>query len=1090
MKRLLMGASLMCCCVLTALADTPLWMRDPRISPDGKEIVFCYKGDIYKVPTEGGSAVRLTAQSSYEYSPVWSPDGKQIAFASDRNGDFDVYLMPSSGGSARRLTYYSAVEIPYAFSPDGKYVFFSASIQDPVNSALYPSSKMPELYKVSVEGGRTELVLGTPAEYVCCDKEGTSFLYHDKKGGENEWRKHHTSSATRDVWLYDCETETHTNLTNREGEDRNPVYAPDGKTVYFLSERDKGSFNVYSLSLDNPEKVSAVSNFKTLPVRFLSISNDGLLCYSYDGEIYTQTPGSKPQKVEIDLISDDVPNMSSFKYTSGASSACVSPNGKQVAFVIRGDIFVTSTNYVTTKQITDTPASEADPSFSPDSKTLIYASERTGNWQLYTAKLVRKGEANFPNATLIKEEVLLPSKTVERRCPKFSPDGKEIAFVEDRTRLMVYNLDTKKVRQITDGSMWYSMVNKFNYQWSPDGKWFALEFIGNQHDPYSDIGIVSAKGGEDIINITNSGYISRNPQWVLDGNAILFETDRYGMRSQASWGSQNDAMLVFMNQNAYDRYKLSKEDYELLQDYEREQEEIADDFIDEDEEEENKDEEKDKEVTILVEPDDISDRMVRLTLQSSDLSSVILSKDGDDIYYLSTFADGVNLWKMNLREKEPKRVQRHSGSANLQLDDNGNIFLLGSSMGRLDLKNEIIRRINYQAEMKFNLAEEREAMFNHVYKQEQKCFYDANMHGVDWDNITDAYRKFLPHVDNNYDFEWLLSELLGELNVSHTGAIYYPSYNNSGRSEVTASLGLLFNWGYQGDGMMVAEVLDKSPFDYSYSKIKPGCIVEKIDGKLITTENDISILLNNKAKTKTLVSLYDPQLGERWEEVVEPITSSQMNSLLYDRWVKQRADEVDRWSEGRLGYVHIKEMRDESFRTIYSDILGKYNHCDGIIIDTRFNGGGRLHEDIEVMFSGEKYLTQVIRGRDACDMPSRRWNKPSIMLQCEANYSNACGTPWVYKHEHLGKLVGMPVPGTMTSVSWERLQDPSMVFGIPIVGFQTAEGYYLENHEVEPDIKVMNRPETIVRGEDTQLATAVQELLKEIDGETTEETKN
>ena len=224
-----------------------------------------------------------------------------------------------------------------------------------------------------------------------------------------------------------------------------------------------------------------------------------------------------------------------------------------------------------------------------------------------------------------------------------------------------------------------------------------------------------------------------------------------------------------------------------------------------------------------------------------------------------------------------------------------------------------------------------------------------------------------------------------------------------------------------------------------------------------------------------------PQTKEHWEEVIIPITNGAFSDLLYSRWVKQRAADVDRWSGGRLGYVHIESMGDDSFRSVYSDILGKYNNREGIVIDTRFNGGGRLHEDIEILFSGQKYFTQVVRGRETCDMPSRRWNKPSIMVMCEANYSNAHGTPWVYSHRGLGKLVGMPVPGTMTSVSWERLQDPSLVFGIPVVGYRLSDGSYLENSQLEPDIKVANSPETIVKGEDTQLKAAVEELLKELE---------
>lgn len=234
---------------LSAYAVTPLWMRDARISPDGTEIVFCYKGDIYKVPARGGTAIQLTTQASYEASPVWSPDGKQIAFASDRNGNFDLFVMPADGGSARRLTCHSVSEIPSAFTPDGKYVLFSASIQDPASSALFPTGAMTELYKVPVNGGRTEQVLATPAELVCFDKTGKNFLYQDRKGFEDEWRKHHTSSVTRDIWLYDTRTGKHTNLTDRGGEDRNPVYAPDGNTVYFLSERNGGGFQCLCFSV-------------------------------------------------------------------------------------------------------------------------------------------------------------------------------------------------------------------------------------------------------------------------------------------------------------------------------------------------------------------------------------------------------------------------------------------------------------------------------------------------------------------------------------------------------------------------------------------------------------------------------------------------------------------------------------------------------------------------------------------------------------------------------------------------------------------------------------------------------------------------
>lgn len=1065
-----------------AMAETPLWLRYAKISPDGKQIAFCYKGDIYKVAASGGQAIQLTTKSSYEMNPVWSADGRYIAFASDRKGNFDVYVMPSEGGAPTQLTTNSASELPWAFSPDGKYIYFSAAIQDPASSALFPSSRLTEVYKVPVAGGRTTQVLGTPAEEITFNKNGKFFVYQDQKGMEDAWRKHHTSSVTRDVWLYDTTNGKHVNLTNHAGEDRSPVLSADGSTVYILSERDGGSFNVYSFPINEPKNIKALTSFKKNPVRFLSIADNGTLCYTYDGEIYTQAPSGKPTKVKVALFHDDSDDVLRTSMTRGATAAVASPDGKQVAFIARGEVFVTSVEYATTKRITTTPEAEAGLSWGSDNRTLYYATERSGNWQLVKATIERKEDPNFPNATTIKEEILLPSSTVERAAPDVSPNGKKLAFIEDRNRLMVMDIESGKVHQVTDGSTWYETNGGFDYSWSPDSKWFTLTYIANQRDPYTDVGIVSADGGK-ITNITGSGYFSESPKWVMEGNAILFTSNRYGMRAHGSWGSQDDVLLAFVNQDAYDKYRMSKEDYELVKEAEKEAKKEADKKKAEEEKNNKKKddkaagEKKDEVKDIVVELDGIEDRVVRLTPNSSSIASAMVTNNGDNLYYLSKFESGYDLWKLDMRKHSTKLVNKmNSGWANIQMGKDGKeMFVLGSAMNKLTVASDKITPITYKAEVKMDLAAEREYMYNHVQHQVNKRFFRTDLNGCKWDMMCDTYRKFLPHINNNYDYANLLSELLGELNVSHSGSRYYPS--NS--SEATANMGLLFDWTYTGKGLKIDEVVEKGPFARSTSKVRPGMIVEKINGIEIDDENDYTQLLNGLAGKKTLVTLRDKG-GNTFEEVILPITNGTMNNLLYKRWVKRNAHLVDSLSGGRLGYVHIQSMNDESYREVYSQVMGKYYKKDGIVIDIRFNGGGRLHEDIEVLFSGKKYFTQVIRGREACDMPSRRWNKPSIMVQCEACYSNAHGTPWVYKHTGIGKLVGAPVPGTMSSVSWETLQDPSLIYGMPIIGYRLPDGSYLENTQLEPDIKVLNDPAEVVNGVDTQLITATKELMKQI----------
>lgn len=1090
MKKKLLVLSLIIVQTIFAFAveENPLWMRYPSISPDGKEIAFSYKGNIYTVSTNGGKAVRLTTNTEFATQPIWSPDGEKIAFVAYRdNGMRDIALMSRNGAFERFLTTHSANETPYAFTPDGKYVVFEAHYQDPVKSALVPGV-FPELYKVSVEGGLPEMILAHAAQSVNFHRSGEKFLYQDLKGFENTWRKHHTSSVTRDIWEHDLASGKSKRLINRAGEDTDPVYAPDGKGFYFLSEKS-GSFNVFYSPLSSPMSMRQITSFKEHPVRFLSVAQNGTLCFGFDGEIYVMESGNNtPRKVNISLIDNPTNNIRKRTFTSGITSAANSPDGKQVAFTVRGNVFVTSAEYATTKQISTDIAVEDDVDFGSDNRSLVYSSYRDGYWNVYIAKIARKDDPNFPNATIIDEKELIPGDKSEKQYPKFSPDGKEVAFVKDRLKLVVYNLATKQLREITDGTFQHDRHGRIVYQWSPDGKWFALEYVSNVRGPYTNIGIVSAEKGGKIHNITNSGYFNSSPRWVMGGNAILFESEMYGMRNHASWGSMGDVMIAFLNREAYNRYKMSKEEAEILADAEKAAKKASEDSDKKDSKKKSKkkkDNKKDKykdkkeeaKKGIEIDFDNIDKRIERLTPNSSKLGSAIINKDATKLYYLSAVEDNYDMWVYDLKERSTKLLTKlNSDYASFSLDkEEKTLFVFSSKrIQKMDMGSEKFTPISFAAEMKIDLEAEREAMFNQVCKEEKERFYVTDMHGVDWEALTKHYRKFLPHINNNFDFAEMLSELLGELNVSHTGS----GYRHAATGERTAELGILYT--NTDKGIQIDEILLNSPFDNFQSKAKAGDIIEMIDGDSVA-QRDYFELLAGKVGKNTLISLYSPATGKRWEEAIKPISSGKLQNMLMERWLRHRAEEVERLSGGRLGYVHIASMDDDSFRQMYSDALGKYYQKEGIVIDIRYNGGGRLHEDIETFFTGKKYLQQVIRGKDYCEMPSRRWNKPSIMLMCEADYSNAHGTPWVYKTMGIGKLVGMQVPGTMTSVNWVRLQDPALYFGIPVVGYRTAEGYYLENFDLDPDIEAPLDLERAIKGEDSQLEAAVKALLEEID---------
>ena len=1081
-KRMMTAAAVL----LTAAAaaqEPPLWIRHCALSPDGSTIAFAYKGDLFTVPAEGGKATQLTTNAGFDSYPVWSPDNRLLAFASDRAGSLDVYVVSSQGGTPRRLTTHSGSETPVAFK-DNRTVLFNAVVQPDVNDLRFPSRQFPQVYAVGIDGGRPQLFSSVTMEAISFrpGHEG-EWLYQDKKGYEDPWRKHEQASVTRDIWLCtDMGERSFRRLTDYGGEDRNPVWAADGNSYFYLSE-EGGSFNVYRRSLDSGTGTPVTHHTKH-PVRFLSRGGNDKLCYSYDGELYTLTPGGTPQKVTVDLTTDNNdPEAVKQVRTDGATEIVPSPDGKEVAFVLHGDIYVTATDYATTRRITNTAEQERNVTFSPDGRSIAYASERNGVWQIYQTSLTDPEEKRFTYATALKEERITQTDLTSFE-PQYSPDGKEIAFLENRTAIRVIRLADRQTRTVMEGKYQYSYSDGDQwFQWSPDGRWILSDYISVGGWNNKDVVLLNASGNGEMHNLTQSGYNDGNARWVLGGKAMVWQSDRAGYRSHGSWGAEEDAYIMFFDVEAYDRFCMNKEDLEQLEGDKDDDKDKADDPKKGGAAKKDGKAEKDKQAAKPVEPlvfdlDNCRDRVRRLTVNSSHMGDGYLTPKGDKFYYQARFEDGYDLWVHDLKENSTKILVKKAGGARLHPDKKGDYLYLctGGHLKRVKLEDGKSTDIDFKARFDYKPFAERAYIFDHAWRQVKDKFYDEHLHGTDWEGYRTAYERFLPHINNNYDFAEMLGEMLGELNGSHTGARYASD------KEVlpTASLGIFTDHTYQGDGLRIAEIIAKSPLAQMKTDARAGCIIESIDGTRLQQGLDYYPLLEGKVDEKITLGLLDPATGRRFTATIKGVSNERMSELLYTRWVERNRRRVEELSGHRVGYVHIKGMDSPSFRTLYSELLGRYRNYEAVVIDTRHNGGGWLHDDVVTLLGGKEYQQFVPRGQYIGSDPFNKWLKPSCMLVCEDNYSNACGTPWVYRTLGIGKLVGTSIPGTMTAVWWERQIDPTLVFGIPQVGCRDLNGVYSENTPVDPDMEVHNRPEDELKGIDRQLETAVRLMLDTI----------
>lgn len=1037
-----------------------LLLRFPSISPDGTTVSFSFQGDIWTVSSSGGKATRLTVHEAYEGNPVFSPDGKSIAFSGSRYGNNDVFVMPTEGGMPKRLTFYSGADNISSWSASGTILF--STVRE-FNQIERPQ----EVYAISPNGGTEQRILDAVGFDPIESPDGRYIAF--TRGDLNPiHREDYRGSSNRDVWVFDTKNKTYQKISSFDANDMLPRWG-DNQTIYFLST-NAGRNNLYRIKLDasgKPGTAEQLTNYKDHSVRHYGISGNGKsIVLEREKELVMFNTDSKEAKKLNVIIGADQrfdPTLNK-TFTGEASEYAVSPNGKLLTMVIRGEVFVKEANKDKNNSVdvSDHAYRDMEVAWASDS-AVVFASDRNDeNFDLYLAKSADK--TNIVKS--LKHQVIRITKTAEDESqPTVSNDGKKIAFVRGRGVLVVADLsaDGKLTNEKILLNGW---ATPNSLAWSPDNKWLAYSLTDLYFN--QEVFIHAADNSAKPVNVTMHPRNDSQPCWSADGSKLGFISARNNRSS--------DVWFVW----------LKKEDWEKSR---QDWEDVTTD-------EKPADKKEDKNKIVKIDFENIHDRLVQVTSFSGDESNVVISKDGDTFFYTgeSSTAKGRDLYSIKWNGKDLKEhTKGGSNPSGLSIDREGKyIYYLrnGGAMSRLDFKADKSEALPYSAKMKINYADERNQVFEEAWRTIRDGFYDPQFHGKDWNALRKKYKELCVIASTNEDFRDMFNYLLGELNSSHMG-LTTPAQAETQR-EATGLLGTELV--PVKEGMKVVRVIPGSPADRTSSKLVKNDIITAVDQQAVNANENFYDLLNTKVDERVLLNVRGAD-GKNREVIIRPTSS--VRQLMYEEWVSDRKKLVDKMSNGRLGYIHIQGMNIPSFEVFERELTAAGYGKDGLVVDVRYNGGGSTTDLLMSVLNYKQHAYTIPRGasenlerdklkfREYYPVGERltyaAWLKPSIALCNEGSYSNAEIFAHAFKTLGIGKVVGTPTNGSVISTGGRGLLDGSFV-RLPFRGWYTkATDKNQELGPAVPDFIVENQPDWITKGTDDQLKKACDELLKQID---------
>jgi len=1065
--------------------QTRPYFSEPSLSPDRKEIAFVSGGDIWTVPSTGGVAALLVSHTATESRPMFSPDGAKLAFVSTRSGGGDIYVLTLASGELKRLTHDDGLDNLDGWSRDGAWLYFSSTSRD--------IGGLNDVFRVSSAGGTPMQVSAdryTNEFFSAPSPDGKTVAFSARGIASSQWwRKGHSHIDEAEVWLlrsFDNGPGTYERVTEAGGaKEMWPMWSADGRRLYYVSDRadagnKQGAQNIWVTTLSRSEGRSdfrRISNFTDGRVLWPSISYDGReVVFERDFGIWKlDTESGKTAEISITRRgASSGPASERLRLTDRIREMQLSPDGKKVAFVVRGEVFAASAaDGGDAARVSKSAAEEYQVTWAPDSRRLVYVSDRDGTPHLFLY--------DFNNNT----EAQLTRDMADDSTPRFSPDGKLLAFIRGAKELRVMDMADKKERVVVTAFFERPpIIADRPYVWSPDSKWLA--YVPVSENQFKNVHIAAAAGGPGRPASFLANVFSNTLSWSPDGTFMLFDS---GQRTESTQLARVDLVPRtprFREDQFRDLFR--EETPRNVPRPEPRPSPAETPLPNPTPTATPADERRAGPKPVQIAFEDIRRRLSLLPV-GVDVSFQTISPDGKWLAMIANSANQGNVYIYSLDEltREPAVSKQLTSTAATK---NGGVQFTPDSKEIFYLENGRINIVNLEgrsralavtAEMDVDFSLEKMEVFRQSWSLLRDNFYDTGFHGVNWDQVRTQYEPLISGAQTPDEMRRLLSLMVGELNASHLGAAP-PGAGNLGPT--TGRLGLRFDRReFEANGRLrISEVIGLSPAAIA-GTIKLGDYLIAVDGQTIDRNTNLDELLNHKINRRISLTVNTPGETTNRDVIVRPVNGATERGLLYRQWVERNREYVARASNGRLGYAHMFDMSSASLAQLYVDLDAENYGKEGVVIDVRNNSGGFVNVYAIDVLARRGYLTMSLRGLSGTPartvLGQRALNRPTILVTNQHSLSDAEDFTEGYRTLRLGQVVGEPTAGWII-YTWGQTLIDGTIFRLPRMKVMANDSTVMERNPRPVDIEVTRPIGGTLTTRDSQLDVAVRELLKQL----------